>query len=107
MSFNVLLLKRAQSDLKSIHSYLLKQSPQGAARWLNAFESVIAQLEKNPERYATAPENHLVSTNIQNASFRTRKGRPYRLVFTIVKHDVRVLRVLGPGQDWLRPEQLG
>ena len=106
MSFAVLFLKEAQADLEAIHSYLLKHSVDGANRWLDALESAIEALEEHPDRYAGAPEDQLVSAPIQNMSFKTRKGRPYRLVYTIVEQKVRVLRLLGPGHDLLRAGDL-
>ena len=104
MSFEVLFLKEAQADLDAIHSYLLQHSADGANWWLDSLELAIAALEEHPQRYARAPEDHLVSVTIQNLSFKTRKGRPYRLVYTIVENEVRVFRLLGPGHDLLRAE---
>ncbi len=102
MNSEVVFLKEAQADIDAVYTYILNQSPQGAAHWLDALEAAIDALGQNPKRYARAPENELVSATIQNLSFKTRRGRPYRLVYTIVGEQVRVFRLLGPGQDLLR-----
>ncbi len=39
--------------------------------------------------------------------FKTPHGRTYRGVFTIVDDEIRVLRVRGPGQPSLEPDELG
>ena len=106
MSFEVVFLREAQADLDAIHAHIDRQSPQGALRWLDALESAVESLEHDPKRFAFAPENDLVSTPIQNVSFKTAKGRPYRLVYAVVEEQVRVLRILGPGHDLLRADDL-
>lgn len=106
MTFEAVFLRAAQADLDAILEFLGKHSPAGAAAWLEALELAIDALEEHPHRYAKAPENELVTKPIQNISFKTRKGRPYRLVFTVVESEVRVLRILGPGHNLLGADEL-
>lgn len=106
MSFDVILLRESQRDLDDILAFLAKHSPAGAARWLEALELAVDALETNPSRYALAPENELVTKTVRNISFKTRKGRPYRLVYTVVEQQVRVFRILGSGHDLLSADDL-
>ena len=44
--------------------------------------------------------------DIHEVLFKTSKGNPYRLLFTIVDDEVLVLRVRGPGQDYVSENEL-
>ncbi len=46
------------------------------------------------------------ASNLQQQSFKTRHGLPYRLVFTIHEDIVEVVAIRGSGQDWLRPDEI-
>jgi hypothetical protein len=46
------------------------------------------------------------SIPLRQATFRTRHGRTYRAVFTIVGDQVRILRVRGPGRPPLEADEL-
>ena len=61
MSYEVFFLREAQADLEAAYAYISNHSPQGAAHWLDALESAIDVLERQPQQYALAPENELVS----------------------------------------------
>jgi len=40
-----------------------------------------------------------VEYDVREVLFKTRKGNPYRILFTIQEAEVLILRVRGPGQD--------
>ncbi len=48
--------------------------------------------------------------SLKQAFFRTRRGRSYRAVFVIVGDivgdEVRILRVRGPGQELIEPDEI-
>lgn len=46
MAFQVLLLRRAQTDIDSIYTWLAKRSARGAANWYAAFLDAAAALER-------------------------------------------------------------
>lgn len=106
MSFQVLLEPRAHQQFKQTVRWLSSRSPAGAERWLAAFDDVVAQLERNADGCSLAPENSLVKQEIRQTLFKTPRGRMYRMVFTIVGSDVRVLAIRGPGQAPLRRRDL-
>jgi plasmid stabilization system protein ParE len=101
MTFEAVFLRKAQHDLDLIVEYLARHSPAGARNWLTALEAAVDLLERDPHQYALAPESDAVSYIVRNIPFKTRKGRRYRLVYTVVDTQVRVLRILGPGHDLL------
>jgi plasmid stabilization system protein ParE len=106
MPYEVVFLSEAQQDLDLIAGYLATHFSLGLTRWFDALEETIVDLEQHPLRYARAPEDHLVSAPIQSLTFQPKAGKRYRLVFTIVENEVRVLRILGPGHDLLRADEL-
>lgn len=53
-----------------------------------------------------AHERAFVDYEVREVLFQTPKGRPYRILFTIQSNEVLILRVRGPGQDFLGAEGL-
>jgi plasmid stabilization system protein ParE len=106
MTYRVVLLDRAQRNVQQIHDWIAQRSPEGAARWFNRFTEALATLDRNPQSCSLAPEDELVDYEIRQLIFRTRKGLPYRALFTIVGGEVRVLHVRGPGQNLVEPDEL-
>lgn len=49
-------------------------------------------------------QGEALGREIRQLLFRTRKGRTYRALFDIQGKTVRVLRIRGPGQQLLAPE---
>lgn len=107
MSFRVHVLARAERELDAILVWLVRRSPQGAARWLAAFEDAKDRLASNPLLCGLAPENDFVDAEIRQAIFKTRRGRRYRALFTIIGEEVRILHIRGPGQRLLTRRELG
>lgn len=100
------ILSRAQADVDAIYSWLLPRSIQGAQAWYVAFETASENLLFNPAGCALAVENELVDYELRQFLFKTRRGRMYRGLFTIVGNEVRILRVRGPGQRDLTADEL-
>ena len=73
---------------------------------MEAFDDAIEQLERNADECELALENSLVTREIRQTHFKTPRGRMYRMVFTIVGSDVRVLAIRGPGQAPLNRRDL-
>ena len=99
MSYEVVLLRTAGKDLTEIVDWIAARSNEGAQRWLEAFQRTVGFLEENPERFAVAPENDTFSVTLRQALFKTRRGKFYRVLFTIAGSEVRVLHIRGPGQQ--------
>jgi plasmid stabilization system protein ParE len=106
MKYNVVALRRADDDVRHIARWLFKSSPSGALAWLQAYERLIELVSANAEMYPAAIEDSESSISLKEALFRTRRGRTYRAIFTIVGDEVRILRVRGPGQPPLKDDEL-
>ena len=98
MKFSVVVLHRAKVDAQGILDWITERSEQGATQWARVYSDALLALRRNPDRHGLAPESDALGIAIRQSLFKTRRGRPYRLLYTIVADEVRVLRVRGPGQ---------
>jgi plasmid stabilization system protein ParE len=103
VTFRVRTLRRAAADILSITDYIYERSPQGAAAWVNALVKARSRLSDNAETCGEADENERFDIDLKQSLFKTRRGRVYRLVFTIVGDEIRILRVRGSGQSPIEP----
>ena len=86
---------------------IAERSAEGAERWLDALEKALDSVANSPESYSLAEEaDAFPHHTIRQFFFRTRRGRTYRGLFTVVGKEVRVLRLRGPGQDLVAPEDV-
>ena len=105
MSLAVRELPGARKDKQAILEWLLERSSQGAAAWLDAYDDALARLGDHADTYGQALENDdCLQVDVRQLLFKTRRGRVYRIVFFIEQRDVFVLRVRGPGQPPLQPD---
>ena len=74
-AYRVVVLARADRDVRSIFAWLWSRSPKGAERWLAAFESAKEKLAEGPARLALIPENVRSSHELRHVLFKTRRGR--------------------------------
>ncbi len=93
-------------DAQQIFDWLKMQSPEGAVRWWNAFEEAVHGLLDDPSSRSDAPESELVNYELRQFLFKTRRGKTYRGVFVVVENEIRILRIRGPGQPPLEPDEL-
>lgn len=106
MSYQVLTLRRAEADIRSIVGWLAKRSIAGANAWLGAYDRIVVQLRHQANSFGSAVEAAAAELPLKQAFFKTRHGRTYRAIFLIVGDQVRILRVRGPGQAPVEPEEL-
>lgn len=106
MKFQVRELRRAQADVRHIVEYLAERSPAGARAWLDAYDGIIDRLETSADLFAFADENDRFEFDVHQALFKTRRGRVYRALFFIKENDAFILRVRGPGQAPIGPDDL-
>jgi hypothetical protein len=107
MRFAVHELPRAKADKRAIFEWLFERSPQGGKTWLDAYDAALVRLETQAEVFTEAFENNdCPDTDVKQAFFKTRRGRIYRLLYFIDGCDVYVLRVRGPGQAPVNPDDL-
>ena len=104
MSFQVNISPRAKAEFEDQFLYLLERSPKGADAWVTAFHSTLASLEATPEIHGLAPESPDHSLDIFQVIFKTKKGYPYRLLYSIGGAEVLIHSVRGVGQDYTEVE---
>ena len=106
MSLPIRILPRAKMDFCRIFSYIEAASHEGAARWREAFEGGLQRVSDGPEQFGFAPEDQFTHFELRQLLFKTRHGLTYRFVFTVVDDDVFILRLHGPGQPPLEPDEI-
>jgi len=106
MTYNLILLPRAQLDVDGTMRYLTERSPQGAIAWWNEWENLLADLRQRPFSFGLAPESSQHEFDIYQALFKTRRGRIYRALFAITGGTVNIMHVRGPGQDLVPPDEI-
>jgi plasmid stabilization system protein ParE len=104
--FEPQLLPRALRDIESIVQFLFERSPQGAAAWIERWQRVLDQLRTQPLDCGLAPESGRYDADVRQVLFKTRRGRMYRALFTVVGRGVFVLHIRGPGQNLLKKGRL-
>lgn len=106
MRFVVSTLRRAEADINRTYAWIADQSQLGAARWYGVAREAINQLSRDADEHGLAPESAELGRDIRQKMFKTRRGRAYRLLYTIAGQEVRVLRVRGPGQAPVTAEDI-
>jgi hypothetical protein len=106
MRYTVSVLRRARADISETRAWIASNLPQGAANWYRAVREAVKQLHHDAHQHELAPESCDLGRDVRQRLFRTRRGRPYRLIFAIVETQVRILRVRGPGPAPLAPEDI-
>ena len=106
MSFTVRELQKAKLDKRSVFAWLNERSPAGAIAWLDAYDSLLERLQQNAAACGEAPESHACDFDVRQALFKTRRGRVYRVLFFLEGHDVYILRLRGPGQSPITPDEI-
>ena len=108
MPFRVETTARAERDFWACYDYIQERSPQGASRWVQAFNDALLRLEENPSgSLAPEPTADSSAPEIRQNIFKTQHGLPYRLLFVVEGDTVHVVHVRGPGQDIVPAEDLG
>jgi plasmid stabilization system protein ParE len=102
MKRRVVTHPRADRDVAKIYAWIARHSAAGANAWYRAFRQAIERAAEMPEHCALAAETALVSLQVRQALFKTRRGLKYRILFDIQGEELRVLRVRGPGQPPVR-----
>jgi len=108
MTYKVRAVRRAERDVDAIQNWIatVRKSPQGAASWMAAFEKATAALAQWPESHGRAPEDEFDERELRQFLFKTRRGQVYRGIFTVQRDEVLILRIRGPGQRILEPDEI-
>ncbi len=102
--FHVVMSAEAQANVAAIHEWIAESAPDGAARWLEAFEEAVTRLEQLPLSYGLAPESAYSPHELRQILFKTHRGRVYRSVYFVEGSEVKITHVRGPRQRLIPPE---
>jgi plasmid stabilization system protein ParE len=106
MKYHVRLANDALQDYDALLTYIKNQSPAGAKAWGTAFDDAMTRIEANPLLCGLIPERRRLLVQYREAFFKTRKGRRYRIIFSLEENIVWILYIRGPGQDFIDREPL-
>lgn len=93
----VRVLKRAESDLVELRSYLGREAPDSAGRVIGDLLDAIESLARWPERGARPRDERL-----RRRGFRFLVRKPYLIFFKISGRRVFIYRVLHGKRGWSR-----
>lgn len=106
MRYAVQLTTEAYENIEGILTWITEQSVAGAMTWSNRFDEILDDLAEDPQRFPLAPESNYDGTEIRQIIFRTRRGKPYRVLFSIQNDVVYIRHIRGPGQDFIAPDEI-
>lgn len=106
MTYSVQLTANAQRNLREILSYLKEHSPSGAAAWYRRWLDVLDSLETVAGGCGPTAESPGHDVDLRQINFKTRRGLPYRAIFTLRDDECLILHVRGPGQDLVSPDEM-
>lgn len=104
MTYQVLLLARAERDLDEVTDWIARNAPQTAGRWFDGFVAALASLRENPRRCGLARENDAFPFELRRLLYG--RHRNYRALFTIRGDQVLVLAIRHAAQDDISPDDL-
>ena len=105
MPYTVRLTLQALAEVDTAFHWLNDRSPEAAARWYDRLMQTIQSLEKNPERYAFAPEAEWYQGGLRQLLYGKRRG-VFRILYEIRGDVVYIVRVRHGAQSLLEPGEL-
>ena len=87
--YRVEITKIAESDIKDIFEYILRDSKKLAIKWVDEIEHQIDSLEIFPMRYAIIPEIEELGEEYRHIIYGN-----YRTIFKIEGSNVIIMRVI-------------
>ncbi|MEQ1762757.1 MAG: type II toxin-antitoxin system RelE/ParE family toxin [Pyrinomonadaceae bacterium] len=100
MTFEVLLMPSAKADIFEIRAWLMERDLDSADRWLWTCSQAITSLRKMPTRCPVSVETAAFDVEVREHLF-GKKRNVYRILFSIQKDKVNVLRVRSTRQQRL------
>ena len=105
MTYRVVIMPRAEHDLRTIYQYIGRNAPRAAANWLKRARQAASSLAHYPERCASAPESASFNEPIRQLLFGSGNRGTYRFLFTVVEQTVYVLHVRHGSMLPLSPDE--
>lgn len=105
MTYRLEITRRAEADRNECFDFIYGESPEGAVRWLDAFEDAATAILAQPN-YGEAPESADYDETIRQKLFRTPHGRAFRLLYVMRDEVISIIHVRGAGQDTMKPDEV-
>lgn len=105
MTYRVVLQRLARNDLREAYQRAASRAPRTAARWLDRFQQSLDTLERNPQRCSFARQNGKVDVEVREYLL-GKRPHVFRVIFTIDRDTVRVLRVRRAQRRFLTRKEL-
>jgi plasmid stabilization system protein ParE len=100
MTYKIIVMPLAEREAQANHDWwAANRSSEQAIRWYKEFANSILSLEQNPDRCALARENVRFHREIRQLNFGLSGKRTHRIVFTIRRNEVVILRVRHLSQE--------
>lgn len=93
MNHEVVLLRLAKRDLLQVCEWVSERAPFTARKWIDRFQDALKSLEHFPARCPFAKENGMLDVELREFLFGKRPA-VFRVIFTIDRNIVRILRIL-------------
>ena len=106
MTLAVYITSRAWRDADEIFDWLRLRSEAGATAWIEAFLAAANGLADAYDAFGFSAEGKELGHEVRERLFKTRAGANYRALYQVRESIVIVLRVRGPGQPPLSPDEL-
>jgi plasmid stabilization system protein ParE len=105
MAYRVVIMPRAEQDLRTIYQYIRRNAPRAANDWLRRARQAASSLARYPERCPLAPENPASEELIRQLLFGSGNRGTYRFLFTVVEQIVYVLHARHGSMLPLSPDE--
>jgi plasmid stabilization system protein ParE len=104
MTYRVVVMPRAEHDLRTISQYIRRNAPRAAGRWLKRARQAARSLAHHPARCPLAPESASFDEPVHQLLFGSGNRGTYRFLFTVMDETVYVLHVRHGSMLPLSPE---
>jgi plasmid stabilization system protein ParE len=102
--YRVIITPEARDGIRQAYDWISEYSPDSANTWMNGLFQAILSLEKMPLRCSLAFENDLFEEELRQL-FYGKKGKVYRILFTVRDTDVYILFIRHSAQKPLSPNE--
>jgi plasmid stabilization system protein ParE len=105
MAYRVVIMPRAEHDLRTIYQYIRRNAPRAGNDWLRRARKAASSLARYPERCPLAPESAASEEPIRELLLGSGNRGTYRFLFTVAEQIVYVLHVRHGSMLTLSPDE--
>ena len=103
----IVVTDAAKADIHAAYLWWREhRSLEQAERWYRGIYRSVQALRTSATRCPKAPESDLLQTGLRQLAFGLGRRQTHRIVFTVVKSDLIVLRVRHAAQDALTDDDV-